>query len=167
MRQTQIIISIDEALTVVVGRQITSVSLESAKRKVEDALNQAVHFKYNPGQDIKTNLIKFYFDNGHTMLAEGAKNASEIAARPLRFGGPLNHKDIQRISKNYRLPMVLTVPIRPKEIVLGSYPNPIIVRKDNIGITRVYCSRCGRELNSTFSLETNDKFSYDACECGK
>ena len=163
MRQTQILISIDEALTVVVERQITSVSLESAKRKVEDALCQAVHFKYNTGQDLKTNLIKFYFDNGHTMLAEGAKNAAEIAARPMGFGGSLNHKDIQRISKNYRLPMVLTVPIKPKEIVLGSYPNPITVCKDNIGITRVYCSRCGKELNATFSLQTDDVYSYDPC----
>ena len=155
-------------MTVIAGKQISSVSYTTATRKTEETLKQAVHFRYNSDQDIKTNLIRLYTDCGYTLLAEAGNNALNIAnRRGLFLGGALNKKDVQRIAKNHHLPLVLSVPVRAKSVVESDDPRPVVVRKDSLGINRVYCTRCGRELNATFSVETDSIFSYDACECSK
>ncbi len=164
MSRTLNYITLEEALTVIAGKQISSVSYDSASRKVAETLQQAARFRYNPDQDLKINLERLYLDCGHTLLAEAGKNALEITKkRGIFWGGALNKKDIERIAKNHHLPLVLSVPVRAKDVVESDDPRPVVVRKDSLGINRVYCTRCGRELNATFSLETDDIFRYDPC----
>jgi len=151
-------------LTVIAGKQISSVSYDSASRKVAETLQQAARFRYNPDQDLKINLTKLYLDCGHSLLAEAGSNAVEISEkRGIFWGGALNKKDIERIAKNHHLPLILSVPVKVKDVVESDDPRPVVVRKDSLGINRVYCTRCGRELNAKFSLETDDTFSYDPC----